>query len=182
MASITVAVSGWTSLGSTSMIITAKSTRGVWLVDAGAQPSASRVSGDVYVPGGQSIGFAPTSTLWALQTSDMTSATVGVSPQASGGGGAGYSVSGVDPITAALSSSTTTSGEFVPLAGRMFDIDIAAGVTVQLQRYSDAAGAWIPATSSTWTGPVGKTWQSDRVGTRFRALWVAGSGAVGFIQ
>jgi len=82
MASFTVTVSGWTSLGSAPALIECFSTCGVWIIDAATRPDASVLSGAINLEGLESKMITPTETLWALPGQGAPTAKVGVTPQA----------------------------------------------------------------------------------------------------
>lgn len=104
----------------------------------------------------------------------------GVTPV--GEAGSGLAPSGKSPVITNLSGGTTQSGEFVPLAGRLFKISVGSGGVVQLKCYSNEVGDWLNATPITYTGPISQQMVSGVAGDRFRLDLVSGSCIVGFAQ
>ena len=157
MASQTITVSGWTSLGSAAALVECLSNCGVWIVEASTQPASTVVAGSLYLAGGATQLFQPSATLWALPGAGAATAIVGVDPQniASGGGGSGSNAS-VGSTGAAVPTSATAVG-FQNASGNLVLPTPSAGLPVA-DSGAAITGASIPAGGVGLTGWLSAIW------------------------
>lgn len=158
MASSTVTVVGWTSLGSAAALIEAKTACGVWIIDAASMPASTVISGDIYLAVGAVQLFQPSTTLWALPGQGAATAGVGVDPQNIASGGGSGSNASVGSTGAAVPASATAVG-FQNASGNLVLPTPSAGLPVA-DSGAAITGALMPAGGVGLTGWLSAIWSS----------------------